>query len=130
MFLSCYHISFEDFYPIYIDQMSEVRNQIVEIISDEIYFFSINLIDKTKINSNPRQVVHEMHRLCNDCFLTLVNGSDFYNTIFSRFKVLQIQNRVFDRGKNQFSFLGGLGPPNSTLHHAMHGCMVYSSRDS
>lgn len=50
--------------------------------------------------------------------------------MIKRKKVLHDQTRVFDRGKTQCSLLGGLGPPNLTLHHIKHGCLVCSSRDS
>ena len=133
MFLSFYYFSFEGFSSMYIEQMNEARDQMFDLNDSEMYFFSFDPIDKAMVRIKSRQVINETHMSCDDCFIC-TNGSDFtnerYDIIFRTPKVLHDQNRVFDRGKNRCSFLGGLGPPNFTVHHAQHRCSVCSSRDS
>lgn len=56
----------------YIDQLSETRDQMFGLNDNENYFFSNNPIDKAKINSDFNQMKVEKHILYNDYFLSLV----------------------------------------------------------
>lgn len=68
--LSFHCISLEDFSSICTDQINKAIDQVFGLNDNQIYLFSDDLIDKAKVNSNPKWVMKEKHMSCDDYFLT------------------------------------------------------------